>query len=305
MAEESNTLNMSNKKIDIFFHIKYFSCPDDHHALKIKDENTIVCSYCQGSFLLKKDNLIDIRPLEPSKIKRLAGNGYRDIFSETILLNDQRSGWGCLANAHAGHRAAIKYERIKILELIKKKCADPNLLIDVSGGVGNYSLFFAPEFRSVIHCELHAPSIVTAMRTASDLDKVNINFLRSDYLSLPLSEEIADVVICTDTLERGQEHEERLLNQIRKVLKPDGIAIVDFHVNRLLRRLNQSSQVKAYNVSDIEELIYNSGFLIDERMEICHIFSKLVPFEGCYTVLDALFKMLVLGGRLLLVLRKS
>jgi len=72
------------------------------------------------------------------------------------------------------------------------------MAIDISGGVGNYSIFLSDFVKVMIHCELHISSIIEAYNGKRN----NMIFVRSPYLKLPFISDIFDYVICTDTLER-------------------------------------------------------------------------------------------------------
>ena len=56
----------------------------------------------------------------------------------------------------------------------------------------------------------------------------NMFFLRIDYFSPPFQSSL-DRVICFDTLIRGESHDAALLDCIRRTLKSEGQAVVDFH----------------------------------------------------------------------------
>ena len=62
--------------------------------------------------------------------------------------------------------------------------------------------------------------------------------VRADYFSLPFRDSV-DVIVCTDSLIRGLDHEVALLKSIRKALTARGRAVVDFHnwMHNPLRRI--------------------------------------------------------------------
>jgi hypothetical protein len=55
------------------------------------------------------------------------------------------------------------------------------MAIDISGGVGNYSIFLSDFVKVIIHCELHISSIIEAYNGKRN----NMIFVRSPYLKLP------------------------------------------------------------------------------------------------------------------------
>ena len=106
---------------------------------------------------------------------------------------------------------------------------DSNLILcDISAGPGYYTLEYAASFRYVLHCDLSARALSYAARRASERQLDNVILLRIDYLRPPFRGSL-DRVICFDTLIRGPEHDTDLLGAIAQSLRPEGIALVDFH----------------------------------------------------------------------------
>jgi ubiquinone/menaquinone biosynthesis C-methylase UbiE len=89
----------------------------------------------------------------------------------------------------------------------------------------------------------------------------------ADSEDLPFEDNKFDMVICTDSFHHYP-HPENVLNEIRRVLEPDGMIIIaDPYTPTPLRqmvnlyfKLSRSGDVKIYSESDIRNLLENTGF---------------------------------------------
>jgi SAM-dependent methyltransferase len=159
------------------------------------------------------------------------------------------------------------------------------MAIDISGGVGNYSIFLSDFVKVIIHCELHISSIIEAYNGKRN----NMIFVRSAYLKLPFISDIFDYVICTDTLERGWNHEVKLLKEIMRIMKIGGKAIVDFHN---LRWFKKNKIICAYKPDSIKKLLYDVGIKNYTLYPFSYVPTTLVCKESVYPYLDNLFRFL-------------
>jgi SAM-dependent methyltransferase len=237
----------------------------------------------------------------PVSVPGIFPQGYLQIRGEQFRLDQPAgaNGWGYLPSAHPGYRAFVRAER----ELIRDRLrGSKDTLVDVSAGVGNYSIYLAQFFRRVIHCELHVPSLASAIRSA--MGKANIFFVRSDYMALPVKDSSTDAVVCTDTLERGPEHEKWLLNEIIRIMKPGGVATIDFHNDRFGRAVKRSKDVVFYDLARFEDLLRDVGFSQYAVMPIGYVPTRCVPHEGTYHSLDRVFRLFAPPSRYLLTLYK-
>lgn len=279
----------------------YFRCPDDAGQL-LQGEKSLSCERCGRVFGNQAERLFDLPGLAPKAVNSTVQPGYESIHAETLSLEKQApSGWGDLSKASSGKRAFVKHERRAISKLLGN--AGAGVVVDVSGGVGNYSGYLAQRARMVIHCELHVPSIAQAWRDHGQ--RQNMIFARSDYLALPLADGVADGVVCTDTLIRGPLHERTLLAEIRRILKPGGRAVVDFQHLRFQHIQKRSPLAKCYPLADFLSLVEQSGLSVAEIMGIGFTPTRLVPWEWSYGLLDALLRLVVAPSRYLLVLEPA
>jgi hypothetical protein len=284
---------MFGNQIDTFFR-----CPDDGGQLRA-DESFLECGQCGKTFTRKAPRVFDLNAATPKAVESTAQSGYESIHAVPFSLADVSGvGWGDLQIATAGTRAFVKHERQFISALLGRNAF--GFMVDVSGGVGNYSGFLAEKARTVVHCELHVPSLLHAWREHKS--KPNMIFIRSDYLALGIADGIADAVVCTDTLVRGEKHERALLVEILRILKPDGRAVVDFQYHRFQRIQKRSPLVKCCDLENFLRLVSESGLAVTGIHGIGYVPARLVPAEWTYHFLDWLIRPFVQPSRFLLVL---
>jgi SAM-dependent methyltransferase len=278
---------------------RYFRCPDDGSHLH-PNGKTLRCERCGRDFSRLGPRIFELKALAPKGVNSAVQSGYVAIHAEELALNGHGPGWGDLDSANPGKREFVKRERATIAALLGNKAE--GVVVDVSGGVGNYSSFLADKAQTVIHCELHVPSFAQACRQHAQ--RQNLFFARSDYLALPLADGSADGVICTDTLIRGVEHERALLAEIRRILKPGGRAVVDFHHHRFQRIQRRSPLAKCYALDGFLALAAESGLVVERVMGIGYVPTRAVPREWAYGLLDKLSRLFVSPSRYLLVLSR-
>jgi SAM-dependent methyltransferase len=276
-----------------------FRCPDDGGRLHLGPEH-LRCEHCEREFARLGERVFDLKSLVSKMVNSSVQEGYEAIHAVELALDVNSPGWGDLDSANPGKREFVKHERANIAALLGDR-AD-GVVVDVSGGVGNYSSFLADRAQTVIHCELHVPSFAQACREHAQLQ--NLFFAHSDYLALPLADGHADGVVCTDTLIRGIEHERALLSEIRRILKSNGRAVVDFHHLRFQRIQKRSPLAKCYALDDFLSLVAESGFTVERVQGIGYVPTRAVPWEWAYSLLDKLFQLFVSPSRYLLVLSR-
>lgn len=280
--------------------MQHARCPDDGGLLRA-GERSLRCTHCGREFHRLGERVFELKSAAPKPVNSSVQSGYAALHAEALTLEAQPPGWGDLAGAPPGKRAFVRRERQAIAELLADRGA--GVVVDVSGGVGNYSSYLAAAARTVIHCELHVPSFAQACRDHGEID--NMVFVRGDYLALPLADASADGVICTDTLIRGVEHERALLAEIRRILKPGGRAVVDFHHHRFRRIQKRSPLAKPYLRAEFERLTVQAGFRVERTQGIGYIPARAVPWEWSYRVFDSLARLMVPPSRYLVVLARE
>jgi SAM-dependent methyltransferase len=151
-----------------------------------------------------------------------------------------------------------------VLRLIRSSTdTSGSVLVDVSAGIGFYTIALAPYFRHVLHCDLSVAGLTHASGLSQKLGTSNINFLRTDYLALPFRS--LTHVLCLDSLIRGDRHDLHVLGQIADSLRSWGCAVVDFHNwwHNPLRRLGLLPENfhnnRSYSRREAEALLHAAG----------------------------------------------
>jgi ubiquinone/menaquinone biosynthesis C-methylase UbiE len=109
------------------------------------------------------------------------------------------------------------------------KFVDKEIVCDVGAGIGDYSLSLAKKSKTIFHCDLDYEAIIYAKKLAKKLGLKNILFIRCDYMFLPFKNSSLPCITCIDILERGEEHDKKLMKELTLKIKPKGICITDFH----------------------------------------------------------------------------
>jgi SAM-dependent methyltransferase len=208
------------------------ACPDDGARLTSATV-WLACEECGRRFAAAEDGVTDLRPLEPARIEEERNadywREYTQEFAREYRPNAKAVAWG----APEISSSAWLEKRLRQVQAMRPLVADSKfsrsqVFCDIAAGAGHYTLAYAPAFRTLLHCDLSVENLSYAARKAARLGIRNIFFLRIDYFSPPFRHSL-DRVICCDTLIRGERHEEALLKVIRRALKPEGSAVVDFH----------------------------------------------------------------------------
>ena len=243
-------------------------CPDDGATLAC-GQSRIECSACGRRFQISEDGVVDLLPLRHAEIAEAGNTAYWNEYKEEIQRpykpNPMAIAWGAPEiSGSAWLRKRLRQVRGVRPLIADSKFSKSQIFCDIAAGAGNYTLAYASDFRIVLHCDLSASNLSYAARKAKRLGVRNVYFLRVDYFSLPLANSI-DRVVCLDTLIRGERHEIALLQSIRKSLRPEGHAIVDFHNwwHNPLRRLGLLRQNfgenRSYRRTEAEALLRKAG----------------------------------------------
>lgn len=286
-----------NKFYDIFY------CPDDYSKISLRD-GFLQCSRCKRHFRFLANNFVEVLPMKfpqwdltDSENKKAEAN-YFNIFSESFSWGYKRGGWGYLLNASNGYRAFVKKETKRIIELLNP--SPDGIGIDVSGGVGNYSIPLSNRVKVMVHCELDVQSILRAYHQARKRD--NMLFVRTPYHKIPFHSACFDCVICTDTLERGWNHEMKLLAEIIRILKEGGKAVVDFHNQR---RFGKNRSLCEYAEASIKQLFSVVGIKRYAIYPFGYVPSRFVLKETFYPILNGFAKLFFPCQRYIIVFTKA
>lgn len=265
-------------------------CPDDHAPIRFREEAEPVCEHCSREFRLI-DGTLDLLPLRQGRLDSIGSEDYvnsyqqlfcdgKPAFCETVFSAEES-----LTPAESG-RKNRQVRRILPLVLSGTK----RILCDLSAGAGRYTIPYSKYFNLVLHCDLFSGAVRYIAQKAQYLGIHNLVPVRSDYFSPPLTGS-ADVVLCLDSLIRGEAHERLLLRSIVQCMAPNGIAVVDFHNwwHNPLRRLgllrDNFVNNRSYTRKRAETLLCEAGI---SRFEYVPYHQEFDPF-GRFTPVGTRF----------------
>lgn len=116
--------------------------------------------------------------------------------------------------------------QIKLEHLHRYSLAFPfakeKIVLDIACGDGYGTALLAELAYKVEGVDLDAKTIEYASKKYL---RQNINFIIGDILNIPFEDNFFDLIVCFETFEHVDDHD-RLLNEVKRVLKDDGILIM-------------------------------------------------------------------------------
>jgi hypothetical protein len=244
---------------------RIFSCPDDGAGLRLFVDS-LECIRCKRQYPILAHNMVELLPLQASPLEDSSAyaRGYTAEGEMPFSWRPDSLAWGA-PEEFPRDWVERKYRQVAAVRGLLDESAEPkSLLCDFSAGAGYYTLAYAKDWRSVVHCDLSVDSLNYTHRKSAKLGIDNILFARMDYLR-PAFRRSLQRVICLDSLIRGEPHEKLLLQSIRNSLDERGAAIVDFHNwwHNPLRRLgllrNNFGANRSYGRRELDRLLSAAG----------------------------------------------
>jgi SAM-dependent methyltransferase len=236
--------------------------------------------------------LLPSRPVEfrSSENPEYAGD-YERAFRQPFEMREGVMPWGAPEISQPAWAAKRERQVDAVLRsLVGDEIFRSPVLCDISAGCGQYTFALARHFKWVLHCDLSVDSLSYAARKSAQMGISNILFLRVDYFRMPFAHSL-DRILCFDTLIRGKVHEEALLRQIRRALRPGGKATVDFHNwwHNPLRRLGllpeNFGQNRSYARTEAESLLRICGI---DRWKFIRFCQEFDPASRMHRTLSPL-----------------
>ncbi|MBW4440329.1 MAG: methyltransferase domain-containing protein [Plectolyngbya sp. WJT66-NPBG17] len=141
----------------------------------------------------------------------------------------------------------IKYEHLHRYA-ISLDFVEGRSVLDIASGEGYGSALLAKRAGSVVGVDIDSASIDYARSHYGEIP--NLKFLVGSCSAIPITDASIDVVVSFETIEHHDQHEE-MMQEIKRVLKPDGILILS-SPNRLV----YSDEPKQANPFHVKELYY-------------------------------------------------
>ncbi len=161
--------------------------------------------------------------------------------------------------------------------VIKQIDLSNKIVLDLASGEGYGSDLLAYYSKQVIAVDISSETIKHAK---SKYVKNNLTFLIGDAVNIPLSDHSIDVFVSFETIEHHDKHVE-MLNEIKRVLKPDGILVMSSP-----DKYYYSDKPNYKNEFHIKELYYDDyKYLINSYFTRSIFYSQKI-FVGSIIVLD-------------------
>ena len=283
MIENENTLNIPDRILTIL------ACPDDHSDLKL-DSESLKCINCKREFSIN-NNLIDLRPNENFNVNNKdVNNIYKSYYENLSNFGEGGEEIGTFGIEMNSISSGFVNETLKI---IKKYFSDKDIVCDIGAGSGDYSIELAKKSKYMLHCDLDINGIKISQENAKKRKINNIYFLYCDYFKLPFKTNSIDFLYSIDIFERGKEHENKLLNEIERIIKKKSKIIIDFHSKerKKLTRV-ENKALFPYSKEEIQSLIHNFEFKINEIIGTGFIPQLLKWSEKQYKILNPIARSL-------------
>ncbi len=159
------------------------------------------------------------------------------------------------------------------LELIDNSGAKPKNILDV-GCASGWMLSKISEKFPLAQCtgvDVYKKAIEYGQKLYKNLRLISV-----DAHKLPFKDKFSDLVICTELLEHV-ENPQKVLSEIKRILAPNGIAIVEMDSGNFLFRMVwywwtnvrhgvwRDSHIHTFNTKILENMISDSGFVIAQK----------------------------------------
>lgn len=151
------------------------------------------------------------------------------------------------------------------------------VVVDLASGEGYGTSILSSQAKKVYGIDISKNSINHAK---FKYQKENLEFLVGEAVNIPLKDMIADVFVSFETIEHIEDHL-GFLNEIKRVLKPDGILIISTPNKQFYSELSKNQ-----NIFHIKELYYSEFKDLISRYFRHSIFFKQSTFVGSLIFID-------------------
>ena len=172
----------------------------------------------------------------------------------------------------------VERRRKTLIDVMRKILQDKKepRILDAGCGPGGTSIHFLP-FGIIFGTDFS----ISALRLA--VKKGLQNVFRSTLTSLPIQNEVFDVIIALDVLEHF-ENDSKVLMELKKSLKQDGFLIITVPAFQFLWSEHDValSHFRRYNISTLTKVLHDSGF---EVIRVSYLGSLIFPMFAIYRIL--------------------
>jgi 2-polyprenyl-3-methyl-5-hydroxy-6-metoxy-1,4-benzoquinol methylase len=282
--------------------LPYLACPNDGNNLEILECN-LFCDECESNYKILDSNFIELLPKTSFQPKsetttKMYSKYYDDLSKLGHSSEDKKRLWGIQSNSIP--KGFFEKSRDTIMKFI-----DQNLVCDVGAGIGDYSFPLAKKSKIIFHCDLDLEAINYSRKIAYEQNLNNILFIRCDYMFLPFKNSSLPCITCIDVLERGEEHDNKLLEQLTLKIKSHGICISDFHSKERMKLTRVKDFGDRYSKNDLKSLFSKNDMNISEIIGMGFL-PQLKNIPGLiYYIGNAIGKIFLPPARWLVISTKN
>lgn len=199
----------------------------------------------------------------------------------------------------------IKYWQTRQYEHEAEKMALSKLLpasgesmVDLGGGYGRLTPFYAPRFQEIRIVDTSEKHLKQAQVMFNSLGLKKVEVKKGDVCNLPFKSESQDTALMVRVMHHLR-HPERVFAEIHRVLKPDGILVLEFpnkcHFRALIRNLLKVNLGFYFNIEPYEQpaagedgifynfhlrhirhLLQETGFRIEKKLSVSNFRNPLL-----------------------------
>lgn len=279
--------------------LQFLACPNCSGAL-YHSHDALACKSCKSEFKILNENTIELVAQESFRFKTTetteAYSEYSDLRNIGHPINEKMRLWGW--ESKYGISGFVTKLRNTIIHMIQNE-----IICDIGAGVGNYSLHFAKKAKLVFHCDLDLEAINVASQEAKKQNLKNILFIRCDYLHLPFRSNSLSCITSIDVLEKGREHDTKLIEEISGKTIVGGLVIVDFH-SKERTKLTRAPKTDRYSKSEIIDLLNNYNLRVLTIKGIGYLPTVRNFSVAAYNIGNLICRLFFPPARLLVTARK-
>jgi ubiquinone/menaquinone biosynthesis C-methylase UbiE len=144
-------------------------------------------------------------------------------------------------------------------------------VLDIATGTGHTAFAFSPFVKSIIGIDLTPEMLEEAEKIKKQMNFTNLEFRQGNVHSLTFPAEYFDLITCRRAFHHFQ-NQNLALQEMRRVLKPNGILLIDDRsvpedneidqIMNSLDKLHDESHIREYSTKEWNIMLNNNGFKV-------------------------------------------
>ncbi len=167
-------------------------------------------------------------------------------------------------------------------------------LIDLGGGFGRLAHLYSSRFASCVLLDYSQKNLEQAEILTQTAEISNLSVKQGNVYDLPFKNQEFDCALMIRVIHHLLKPE-KALKETARILKPDGILILEFankiHLKARIRAwlhfptssTSSTGILKTYDPKYIQQILENAGFVIEKKISVSHfripILKKLIPLS--------------------------